>query len=212
MREEEKPELGKAIIAVGLMYEKEMTKMVIDLYWLALNDLELKAVERALQIHMRDTDRGRFMPKPADLRELICGPPKSAVIAWRQVERAALRHGYTATVQFTDGTINAVLRDLGGWQWLCSQNLDEPWTQKEFERRYEAYRAQHIELHEPLPGFHELGNRNNGYLDNIPDTILIGDRGDVVRLPPRIEKPALAGDNPLVKLLAGKMDMSGKEE
>jgi hypothetical protein len=208
MQDKEKPEFGARILAIGLMYEKQITKPVIDLYWSALHDLELVDIDRALQIHMRDPERGRFMPKPADVRFQICRPEKNSLIAWRQVEDAYCRFNYYQTVQFEDGTINAVIRDMGGWQWFSSQNLDEPWTQKEFERRYEAYKGQRIELHEPLPGFHELENRNKGFIEHVPETVLISDSGSVKLLPSRLPTAELQQTNDLVKLLAEKMGVA----
>jgi hypothetical protein len=209
MRDDQKPDFGGRILAIGLMYEKTITKVVIDLYWSALKDLELSEIETALQMHMRDPDKGRFMPKPADLRGFICRAPKSSVIAWAQVEKAMNKYDAYSTVQFEDGGINAVVKDLGGWPWLCSQNIDEPWTQKEFERRYEAYRNYGQSLNEPLLGIFEVSNRNNGYLEHIPDTVLITDSGEIRQLPPHLPKE-LPEAQRIVKLLAEKMDMRAK--
>jgi hypothetical protein len=98
------------------------------------------------------------------------------------------------------------LQDMGGWPWLCSQNINEPWTQKEFERRYEAYRACGEQLHEPLLGIHEKNNRVSNFLEYVPDTILISDGGGVTMLPPHLpdELPGFKGP---VKMLAEKLSM-----
>lgn len=207
MDESEKPDFGARILAVGLMYEKQITKVVIDLYWSSLKDLPLKDIEIALQMHMRDQDKGRFMPKPADLRGFICKPEKAAVIAWSQVERAMSKHGRYQTIQFQDGVINAVVADMGGWPWICAQNLEEPWTQKEFERRYEAYRDQRIENHTPLVGIVELENRNRGFLNEIPDTKLIAEDGSVMLLPPVLPPKELAPADAMIGALADKMKL-----
>lgn len=206
MDDKEKPEFGARILAIGLLYEKQITKVVIDLYWTALRDLELAEIEKALQTHMRDPDKGRFMPKPADLRGHVCKPEKTSIIAWSQVEDAYCRYNYYATVQFEDGVINAVIKDMGGWPWFCGQNLDEPWTQKEFERRYNAYKAAGVQLHEPLCGHFEIENRSKGYLEHIPDTVLIGDGGRRTMLPPHLPKE-LPEHQRVVKLLSDKFTM-----
>jgi hypothetical protein len=203
MQINQKAEFGARILAIGLFYEKEITKVVIDLYWEALKDLELCEIEKALQIHIKDPERGRFMPKPADLRGIICNPVKTPLIAWRTVESAYRKFNYYDTVQFENGVTNAVIKDLGGWIEFSQQNLDEPWTQKEFERRYEAYAKNGIESHEPLPGFHEINNRDRGYLDHIPECKLIADSGQITMLPPRLPQEQIAA--PSVKLLAEKI-------
>jgi hypothetical protein len=206
MEEKDKPEFGAKILGIGLMYDKQVTKVVVDLYWEALKDLTISQVDVAMAIHVRDHESGRFMPKPADLRKHVCRPEKTSVIAWRQVEDTYCKFNYYNSVQFEDGTINAVIKDMGGWLHFCSLNLDEPWTQKEFERRYNAYKAQRIELHESLPGFHELNNRNNGYQEHIPETRWIAESGDVKLLPPSLPRELPPAEE-TVKLLAEKLSM-----
>jgi len=63
-----------------------------------------------------------------------------------------------------------------------------PWTQKKFERRYEAHKAQGIEVHKPLPGYHEPDNQEGEHLEHIPDTVLIADSGEKNKLPPSLPK------------------------
>jgi hypothetical protein len=207
MQEKQKADFSARIIGTGLMYDKEITKIIVDLYWTALKDLELGDIEKALQLHMRNTDIGRFMPKPADLRGYICRPAKTALIAWSQVERAMPLHGSYGTVQFEDGTINAVIRDMGGWPWICVQDQDEPWTQKEFERRYQTYRAQGIELHEPLIGVYEQNNRAGGFLGYVPETVLITESGETKFLPPQTGPKELPEHKKVVLMLAEKLSM-----
>jgi hypothetical protein len=205
MKEQDRGKFAAIILGAAELYDKSPSKNAMELWWNALKHLEIDQVETGISKAIQDPDRPRFMPQPADVIKYAT-PPKSALIAWTQVERAMNAHGCYATVQFSDGVINAVIKDMGGWPWLCSQNINEPWTQKEFERRYEAYRACGEQLHEPLLGIHEKNNRVSNFLEYVPDTILISDGGGVTMLPPHLpdELPGFKGP---VKMLAEKLSM-----
>ena len=172
MHEKEKPEFLKMILAVGMLYKETPVTGVIEIYWAALKSLSLQEVGNGITRHVQDADRGRFMPRPADIL-YFARPKKEPVVAWSQVERAMAINGAYKTVQFEDEVINAVVKDMGGWPWICKQDLDEPWTQKEFERRYESYRYQGLTLNEPLAGLHELNNKNGNHLEFIREPVLI---------------------------------------
>ena len=49
------------------IYGSELTPEQIQAYARVLDDLPLEMIERALYNHMRDPERGRFMPRPADV-------------------------------------------------------------------------------------------------------------------------------------------------
>ncbi len=212
MKDKEKAEFGARILGIGLIYEKDISKPVIDLYWLALRDLELSQVEKALQAHLKDPDAGRFMPKPADVRRHACRPGKTGQIAWAEVQRALVKYNTYDSVQFADGTINQVIKDMGGWVWLSNQmDSEEPWTQKEFEKLYDLYKVRGMEMHERLPGIHEASNRNCGYLAFVPPTKFIAEDGSVKALPlPKIEELPEMDRN--VKALTAKMSMPDEVE
>lgn len=152
------------------------------------------------------------MPKPADLRRHACRPGKTGQIAWAEVQRALVKYNTYDSVQFADGTINLVIKDMGGWVWLSNQmDSDEPWTQKEFEKLYDLYKGRGMELHERLPGLHETTNRNCGYLAFVPATKFIAEDGSVKALPhARYEELPEVDRN--VRLLAAKLSMPEGEE
>ena len=209
MKPQEKANFTKMILATAEYYEKDLGKNGLEIYWQGLIDLEFEAISKAVAAHTKDPATGKWMPKVSEIRDRLCRPAKTSIIAWAQVEDAYCKYNYYATVQFEDGVINSVIRDLGGWPWLCSQNLEEPWTQKEFERRYTAYKGQGYEINEPLPGFHEIHNRNGGFLDYVPDTVLISEDGQATMLPPHLPKE-LPEAQQIIKLLADKMEMEPK--
>jgi len=206
MKKSDLKEFTSFLLAIAEVYGKKMSDASVVIYFEALKDCEFTDIRRGFKLHCEDPEEGRFMPLPAHIRGRICKPSKTGLIAWKQVMDAFCAYNYYDSVQFEDGVINAVIKDMGGWMWLSNQNLEEPWTQKEFERRYEAYKSQGIEVHERLPGFFELDNRARGYLEYVPDTKLISDGGHVTALPPHIPEE-LEGSEHMVKLLADKMAM-----
>jgi len=174
MQKQEKAEFSKSILATAEIYKENPSKGVIDLYFAALKDLTLDQIAEGIARHVNDPDRGRFMPKPADIRAALVPAKVDPLIAWREVEDAICKSGSYATVYFADEVTTAVIRDMGGWIWICEQNIDEPWIQKEFERRYKLYQDQGIRVRGRLPGRFEIENTNKGYLEYVPDPICIG--------------------------------------
>jgi hypothetical protein len=207
MNKTELKDFSAFLCTIAEIYNRKLTEAALLLYFDTLKDLEFTQIRKAVKAHCEDPDNGKFFPLPAHIRAYLCKPPKSGLMAWAQVERAIFKQGYYSTVQFEDGTINAVIKDLGGWQWLCSQNIDEPWTQKEFERRYEAYRASGIQLHEPMVGFFESDNRNRNFLDYVPETILISDNGETKLLEPHFDKQLPESVGEVISIFAKKMKM-----
>lgn len=52
---------------LGIVYDKAVSADIKRLYWEDLGHLPIETIERAIQGHRRDPERGRFWPKPADL-------------------------------------------------------------------------------------------------------------------------------------------------
>ncbi len=198
MTDREKPEFMKLLISTADLYKQELSSDVVELWWNALKSLSLVQVKRAFSKHIQDPAKGEWMPKPANIIAKIKGSPeRSALLAWAEVEEAVSKVGRYETVQFADPVINAVVRNLGGWIWLCDQNLDEPWTQKEFERRYLAYSEVGAGLNEPLPGLLQIQNR--------------GHRGDQRMLEANCGGQVwMIGGDPGVKLLPEPEDMTAE--
>jgi hypothetical protein len=60
--------------------------------------------------------------------------------AWDTLCRAITTHGYTQSVNFSDGLINATVRHLGGWEYACSRPVEdfEKWYRRDFIETYSA--------------------------------------------------------------------------
>ncbi|MBV5311434.1 MAG: hypothetical protein JZU59_18840, partial [Chromatium okenii] len=72
MQDSDKKEFSDAMDAVGASYGTDMSTAVKKLWWRLLADkIEFLALQTALDRHMLDPDRGRFMPKPADIIAIV---------------------------------------------------------------------------------------------------------------------------------------------
>lgn len=216
MIHEEKQKFSNFLLAIGDMFDRKVSETQVMLYFQTLRDLDFNEIQEAVKRHCQDPKRGHFFPLPADIIAKIPRKNVSALSAWASVTEALCKYNTYDSVQFVDKTINAVIRSLGGWVKL-SRDMgtdQETWNQKDFERLYEDFKNRGVELDERLPGLMELNNRGSGYLDQVPDTHIIGAEGQCLRLDPIPERRQLAPapeENSLdtaVKGLAEKFEMN----
>ncbi len=128
---------------LGETFNRPLTSGLLDGYWMALEDLSAEDLKTAVK---RAVVTSKFMPTPAELLALVRPQPNPAVDAlkaWQVVRNAIDVHDYlVASIDF--GTlVNAVIRNLGGWDTLCKATLpelDNPgWLRKRFEEIYRAF-------------------------------------------------------------------------
>ena len=168
----EQATFSKLLAAYANTLRHDISADAIEIWWRKMERFDLEAIAKAFSKH---TDQSKFFPSPSEILALLEPQrERSPLLAWAEVERTISKHGAYATVQF-DPVTNAVIQDMGGWACLCHQNLDEPWTQKEFERRYGEYQQHGVNYSTPLQGLVEQNNRLKGYHDHIPEPVLIGD-------------------------------------
>lgn len=154
--------------------DKEPSKNVISLYWMALKEYTIEQIQKAAS----DIIQGRVypsMPKPAEIIEAIRGTQGDrATRAWIDVLRAVRRIGTYESVKFKDPVIHAVIEQMGGWSEMGNMLVDdEKWKQKEFERLYPIMEARG-NLPDYLPGREEISNTSKGYIEHITPPIMIG--------------------------------------
>ncbi len=122
---------------------------VVAAYWALLSDMSLADFLRGAGVCGRTL---RWFPKPAEIRDAAGLSLASACTeAWDAVRAAIDRWDYTTSVDF-GVLVNAVVRNLGGWRFLCDRPLTDlnVWTRKEFERVYALLsRKDERELHGP---------------------------------------------------------------
>lgn len=176
MRRDDFNRFGLAVSACAELYGKTVSEGALTLWWQALEDFDIEAVERAFRAAVKDPDSGQFMPRPADIARKIGGTQADrSLVAWGKVLDAMQRVGAYQSVVFDDGAIHAAIEDMGGWMKVCRSNTDElQFTQKRFTDLHRAY-SNRPDLNYParLVGEHELTNSLQGQ-KTAPPT-LIGD-------------------------------------
>lgn len=174
MDESDKEQFAVTVNALAAQYRVEPNTPMLTGYWMGLSDLTLDAVNRAATEALRTSE---FMPTVAKIRELagILNPADRAVISWRALCKAMVKHGYYDSIEFDDPVLNATIRNLGGWiEWAeRSEHEDEKWLRKDFERVYISLCRSGVSPVEggPLVGWHDRGNALTGYTEAIKEPI-----------------------------------------
>ena len=130
-----------AISVLGATFNRELTGAALEGYWLALQTLTPEELSRATK---RTLAESKFMPAPAELLAFAGRQPRNvdteAALCWQAVRKAIDEHDWSvASIDF-GARVNAVVRNLGGWDTLCTaklSELDNPgWLRKRFEEVY----------------------------------------------------------------------------
>ena len=159
MVDKDKTDFAIAIGALFASFGQDATQAIMQGYWLGLNDLELTQVQQSVAIALK---RCKFLPKPAELRDLLglnVSEDDRAVAAWGDVLKA-VRLGPYKHVDFQDKLCNAVIRNLGGWVTFLERFSDaesEKWLRIDFVKCYKAFAKSGVngELIQALPGLAE---------------------------------------------------------
>ena len=127
---------------LGETYGRPLTDAMLDGYWLVLEGLsetELKAAARGA------LSTQKFMPTPSELLAFVKpkkDPNVDAIQAWQVVRKAIDKFDYLVNTIDFGPLVNAVIRNLGGWDTLCTATLpelDNPgWLRKRFEEVYKG--------------------------------------------------------------------------
>ena len=134
MVEQDREKFAKLISGLCDYYGKALGETILDLYWGSLLEFDFQDIELAAASHLKDDDRGRFMPKIADFVYAIEGSAdEAAAIAWDAVLRG--RGGI-------DEASSAALASMGGWSKAIGRQYDKdiPFIAKDFQLRYKAYK------------------------------------------------------------------------
>ncbi len=160
------------------VYGQRTSKLVINIWWNALEKYEFHIVEMAFGAHIVDPDVGQFAPKPANIIRNIEGSRETrAMLAWAKVQKAIGSVGGGTTVCFDDRFIHASIADMGGWSKLCTVEEDElPFKAREFEKRYNSHSKHGVkEFPRKLIGYYESNNLAQGFMHAIAPPVTIGD-------------------------------------
>jgi hypothetical protein len=155
MTEDDRNGFMGRIAALCEIHGKIPTEVLLDAYWGSLRDLTIAEFARAVD---RAIGEIKFFPKPSELRDFAgrgsAQKLLNAAAAWEVVHAAMVKYDYTHSVDFGPLT-NAVVRNLGGWLWLCGRSLNDlTFDRKKFEEMHQALAGTPIsaERSAPLPG------------------------------------------------------------
>ena len=177
-----RPAIELAVAALAELFKRELSPGALKLYVAALKGVPPELVVAALEVAAVEC---KFFPLPFEIRKLagVKSDEEHAVEAWDEV-LSAISIGPYKWVDFADGTINATIRNLGGWPSFMSRFSDadsEKWARHEFIKTYQAFRNSGT-VAGPLTGLSEKKVGPYGELvDPVP--IRIGtDRPDVLKI------------------------------
>lgn len=151
---------------IAELYKQELSIHLIDIYYGIFRDYDYIRFENAMMEVMKNHKYHTF-PKPAEILEFLEGTmDDKCLMGWMQVMDAIKKGGYYASIEFSDPIVPHCIKELGGWQWLCSQMIDEfPFIQKRFADLYKLFLKRGEKSNFKTIGFHEERNRLSGWQD-----------------------------------------------
>lgn len=162
MDNSDKKEFAILFYGTGELYDKPVTKNLLQLYFDALKQFSIEQVKEGVSQHALDPKHGSFFPKPADIvRHLQTGqlsPEEKAELCWAQIERSIRTIGSWGSLDLDDKQGLAALKSFTTWKSLCEMDSSKlTWAKKEFVSMYSTYEKTPIEmLPSSLPGRVEL--------------------------------------------------------
>lgn len=167
------------INALASAFKKELSPAMLMAYASATKDFSVPQLRYAIQYA---TKHLKFMPAPSELRQIAMDTHLAearANLAWATVLEAVSRVGWYKSVDFEDKTINATIRLLGGWQYLCEtlNNRNLHFIRKDFLSLYKdlLMRGVSNKLAQHLEGEFERQNTLLGFDRHENKPILIKD-------------------------------------
>jgi len=147
------------------MYDRKPSGAIMEGYWLVLQDMSDQEFTSSIKSILSSRTYAS-LPKPAEILEYSRPDTESiATIAWSDVERAISKAGAYQSVTFEDKVVNSVIDALGGWVWLCSQDIAEiKWIKKDFNKLYGI----HLKREEHPTHLIGISERSNGVVEVIP--------------------------------------------
>jgi hypothetical protein len=109
---------AELMYALSETFDTKVSALRVQLYFDALVDLPIAAVERAARLAVGTL---RFFPKPTELRELVQGNVEDeAGIAWAAFQREVSRVGYMREPDLPAATMDAIRLVFGDWRRACA--------------------------------------------------------------------------------------------
>lgn len=155
-----------AVLAAGL--RREISSQTAEVWYGLLSHLTVAQLQTAVATFLRSGDEWPNAGKLLKLAEPSLTPDDRAAIALQAVRRAVDRRGHWRSVAFDDVLTTVTVRDLGGWDRLCQEDLSCPhfarrWTAAYSMRMRNGFRP---ELAAPLVGECGRSNRLTGHAES----------------------------------------------
>lgn len=115
MVDADKFRFATAIGALCLAFNREASPELVRVYWMALNDLPIEAVEKA--VHIANREVKGFMPEPARIRDIAKSEKpirQLAIEAWQLVMDHGKGHIIRKGPVDFGSLVNAAVRAVGG--------------------------------------------------------------------------------------------------
>lgn len=131
----------RAVLAgMAEMYQRELTPLLLDAYWLSLRRWDLHDFEAAAGHLM---ENGTFMPRPSDFTELRKAGRATSGEAWaRAVAACGSCHsaqGYTSGGTCGDQFVDSVVRAIGGYKTIAMCDEDKlHFLERRFSEHFET--------------------------------------------------------------------------
>lgn len=120
MEPDDSDDFIRRLVALGELFDAQLSTAKQVLYFEALRDLPLARVTHAITVAARTC---KFFPRPAELRDLADGSAEErSALAWSAVMREIRRVGWIGTPRFDDPAILPTIeRIYGSWRTLCEE-------------------------------------------------------------------------------------------
>lgn len=154
MHHNEKEPFIKVVTQVLTYYRQPLSEFVLSVWWKACLPFSLEQVNKAIEQHLMDPDKGTFAPKIADMTRILGGTKGDrSLVAWGRVFDAMSAVGAYQSIDFGDDATHAAITDLGGWQKVCRWPTEElSYLQHNFCKSYQAYLAAGVAPQPALAG------------------------------------------------------------
>lgn len=164
MTKNDRKEFLKLCTLMSQAFDKPMSEALIDIYFDSLKDFDIEQIDSAVKQSIASK---KFMPKVAELRELIEGSREDkAELAWRTFLDLVKFEGAYPSLQVYDGPMGYAIDCMGGWQTACTKlGAASPEMVANLEKNFKAsYKLGQMRAEEPryLIGEVEANNRNLG--------------------------------------------------
>ncbi|RDH39967.1 MAG: hypothetical protein CFE62_006250 [Candidatus Aquirickettsiella gammari] len=178
MNTKDQEKFTQGLLILAEVYNRKLSLLLLHTYWDCLKKYSFSVFETILWNFLNNPNYAKKgFPSPAEWIKAIEGDADSqSLVAWTEIIKTIRHVGHYDSVIFNDPRIHAVIKDMGGWIFLCQQSERELiFLQKEFERRYKNYYSVNklTVSSTYLTGQIEHQNRIHGFTEDIPEPISI---------------------------------------